>query len=283
LCTLSGLISSQTKFALQKNQVAKQGSTSHIDMSITSMDDQIREARLELQSIRHAQSEARQEFYKKREELRCGIDLLRLRIEDVLDVGLDFNVYLTAMQEANQADDFPYVALHFGHQALLLSTIHQMEMRNSLLKLTGTQSKGLVEFVDQAKNKLEEENAVLAAELSKNTALYVVDDRLAQTIVAQRLVIRKLNSLIERECSTVDEPAVALGTFVRIPLINEALYDVALDFSCVTFDSVEESPRDIKNLVTLREEDDEIMEMGHIYGINATLKRQWGMFQRQPA
>lgn len=254
------------------------------DISTTSMDDQILEARLELQNIRQTRLEEGHAFYKQREELRCGIDLLQSRIKDRLDAGLDFNVYLTAMQEVNQTDDNPYVALHFGYQVLLLSTIHQMEMRNSLLKLIGTQAKGLVKLVEQVKIKLEEENATLAAELSKNDALYVVDDQLAQKIVAQRLVIRKLNSLIEREFLSMDEPAIALGTFVRIPLINEPLYDVELDFSCVTFDSIDESPRNVeKNLVTLRKQDDEIFALRHIYGINATLRRQLGMFQRQSA
>jgi hypothetical protein len=159
-----------------------------------------------------------------------------------------------------------------------------MEIRNSLLKLTATHAKGLVKFVEHARNKLEEENSAMAAEISKNNELYVVDDRLAQKIVAQRLVIRKLNSLIEHESLPMDEPAIALGTFVRIPLINEPLYDVALDFSCVTFDSIDEAPSDFKNnFVTLKEEADKIFELSHIYGINATLRRQLGLFQRQSA
>jgi hypothetical protein len=83
---------------------------------MTDMDEQILEARLELQNIRQARLEESQEFYKQREELRCGIDLLQSRVDDVLDVGLDFNVYLTAMQEANRKDDSPHVALHFGQR-----------------------------------------------------------------------------------------------------------------------------------------------------------------------
>ena len=60
------------------------------------MDEQILEARLELQNIRQARLEESQEFYKQREELRCGIDLLQSRIDDVLDVGAGVELFSEA-------------------------------------------------------------------------------------------------------------------------------------------------------------------------------------------
>ena len=225
-----------------------------IELKMMSIDEKIRETKLELKSARRARWQDEKDFYDKREGMRCGISLLRSQIEDKLNRGVDVTVFKKIMEETNDDnDDFPSMSIHFGHQILLLSVVHQMEVRNSLLKLAGAQAKSMVLFFERNKSRIEEENAVLATDqintVTSFDGEYIVDDTLAQKVVAQRLVIRKLRDMLPQE--DFSSGGISLRALVDAPL-NEPVFWGKIENS--TFGNFfEVSPRNVKNLAPLYE------------------------------
>ena len=218
-----------------------------------SIEEKIRVTKLELESVRRARWQDEKDFYERSEEMRCGISLLRSQMEDKLSRGVDVTVFKNIMEETNDNDDFPSISIHFGHQILLLSVVHQMEVRNSLLKLAGAQAKSMVLFFERNKSRIEEENAVLATDqintVTSFDGEYIVDDTLAQKVVAQRLVIRKLRDMLPQE--DFSSGGISLRALVDAPL-NEPVFWGKIENS--TFGNFfEVSPRNVKNLAPLYE------------------------------
>jgi hypothetical protein len=249
------------------------------------IDEKIRLARIELSNARRDRWEDQKNFYSIMEELKCGISILRSRMQTVLDSGVDFDVIQDSMQEVNTRNEVPYVALHFGHQVLLVSALHQMEVLKRLLKLTATQGKAMANFFDEAKRKQEEESSAISL-LLYNTYVesesFIIDDRLAQAVVAQRLVIRKLRTILgENKPSASVENPITLGTVIEVPVLLEdssTLYDWSLDESCLSIDCVGEvSPRYVKSFVPMCNMESNLakIEMQCMPDVKAQSKGRW--------
>jgi hypothetical protein len=194
-----------------------------------SIEEKIRVTKLELESVRRARWQDEKDFYERSEEMRCGISLLRSQMEDKLSRGVDVTVFKNIMEETNDNDDFPSISIHFGHQILLLSIVHQMEMRNNLLKLATAQAKSMLRFFARTKSRIEKENAVLATDQVNTATSFdecIMDDALAQKVVAQRLVIRKLRNMLPQE--DFSSGGIMLGTFINVPL-DEPAFDEKIE------------------------------------------------------
>jgi hypothetical protein len=194
-----------------------------------SIEEKIRETELELESVRRARSQDEKDFYERSEEMRCEISLLRSQMVDKLNRGVDVTVFKNIMEETNDNDDFPSISIHFGHQILLLSIVHQMEMRNNLLKLATAQAKSMLRFFARTKSRIEKENAVLATDQVNTATSFdecIMDDALAQKVVAQRLVIRKLRNMLPQE--DFSSGGIMLGTFINVPL-DEPAFDEKIE------------------------------------------------------
>lgn len=251
---------------------------------MTDIDEKIRLTKIELTNARRARWEDQKSFYSKMEELKCGISVLRSRMQTLLDSGVDLNVIQDSMQEVNTRNEVPYVALHFGHQVLLVSALHQMEVLSRLLKLTAKQGKAMANFLDDAKSKQEEESSALALSLFNKYAeseSFIIDDQLTQRVVAQRLVIRKLRSILgENESNDYAENPIALGTVIQVPVLEDSstIYDWSLDESCLTLDCFgEDSPRNVKSYVPLCNTESNLakIEMPCMSGTDVHSKRRW--------
>jgi hypothetical protein len=252
------------------------------------IDEKIRMTRLELTNVRRARWEEEKNFYSRIEELKCGISILRSRMKDMVDSGVDFNFIQAIKQEVDRKNNVPYVALHFGHEVLLVSALHQMEVLKRLLILTAKQGKAMAAFLDESKFKLDEEHCSLALLLDKSFAeadLFVVDDRLALMVVAQRLVIRKIRTILGEDYESNDSGnPIPLGTVIQVPsqvrIFGEKCYAWSMDESCLTLDCFgEESPRHVRNVAPLSKIEGDIgkMEMELMANVNIQSRRRWGL------
>ena len=245
------------------------------------IDEKIRTAKLELASVRRSRWEEEKSFYNIIEELKCGISILRLRMKDTLDTGVDFNVIQTTMQEVNRKNNFSYVALHFGHEALILSVLHHMEVLKSLLKLTAKQCKAMAVSLDESKLELEEECRSLALLRDSKFAeaeSFVVDDGLARKVVAQRLVIRKVRSILAETESNDSGNSIPLDTVIQLPVLTSTSYHWSLEGSDLTMESFrDESPRNVKSFVPLSQIEDDVekLEIQCMRDINLESMSQW--------
>jgi hypothetical protein len=246
-----------------------------------SIEEKIRVTKLELESVRRARWQDEKDFYERSEEMRCGISLLRSQMEDKLSRGVDVTVFKNIMEETNDNDDFPSMSIHFGHQMLLLSIVHQMEMRNSLLKLAAAQAKSMVLFFERTKSRIEEENAVLATDqINTVTSFdeYIVDDALAQKVVAQRLVIRKLQGMLPQE--DFSSGGISMPTLANVPL-NEPVFGGKIENAFENF--FEASPRNVRNLVPLLDKiENSKLAMRSICDVSPPVSKRgwWGVFRR---
>mmetsp|Transcript_2498 Transcript_2498/g.3967 ORF Transcript_2498/g.3967 Transcript_2498/m.3967 type:complete len:292 (+) Transcript_2498:86-961(+) len=230
----------------------------------TLLDDKIKAVRQELTDVRRARWDAEKDFYEQTEEKRCGISILRSRMYELLNQGVDFQVFHDAMAEANnhKDDPVPYISMHFGLQVVLLSTIHQMELRKNVLKETAKSGKKMVLFLEEKKEIIEQETAALAVESVEKIGdcdRYVIDEALAQKVVAQRLVIRKLRSNDDcisnnSEHSTVSSSGGDYSTasherlrMTHVPV--EELEDIDMGEEDEDANELSSSPRDVKSIV----------------------------------
>lgn len=169
--------------------------------ALLKLDERIHNLQSELNRIRTARWKDDKIFHDDREAMRCGIMRLRSKIDAALDKGVDFQVFKDALDEVNKDAGEPYNLMHFSHQCLLLSTIHQMEARHNMVKVVGQQSKNMVTFIEAFKGHYEQKALSLKHQVAgkkRELDQCVVDETLAQKVVAQRLVIRKLRSIVHR-------------------------------------------------------------------------------------
>jgi hypothetical protein len=205
------------------------------------LDESINRIKIELQVLRRERWEREKEFYEQREVLHCEISLLQSRIQKVLAGSKSpLSVYEEVLNthtisSPKEEEQEPYVTLHRGHEVLLMASLHQLNARNNILQMTARHGKAMVEFLERAKNQLEEENALLELEqvnqLDKQHH-FVVDQRLAITVVAQRLVIRKIKNLLGE--AVEDIPFTSpIGTVL---VITDHIFPNEADYESQPFD-----------------------------------------------
>lgn len=217
-----------------------------------SLDEKIQRIKDELSNVRRSRWDDEKDFYEQTEEKRCGISILRSQLYESLNRGVDFQVFHDAMSAANndEKDPIPYMSMHFGHQVLLLSTIQQMELRKNVMRESAKAGRKMVQFLEEKKAALEQETAAIAVESVKKISecdMYIVDDAMAQKVVAQRLVIRKLMALRQkpaRDSLNVSlSSSSSVGNSVGRMIVNvptEEMEDVPMD---------DKSPRNVKSFV----------------------------------
>jgi hypothetical protein len=90
-------------------------------------------------------------------QLKLKCEIIAESVKKVLVAGHDHANYVSCMKRAMD-DDSSVSSITFGHQVLLLLTVHQMEVQETLLRLVCRQNRKLVKLVDRFKEGLRVQN-----------------------------------------------------------------------------------------------------------------------------
>lgn len=162
----------------------------------TALDTRIAAAKEELREIRERSKEKRDDAIQAIASLHKKRDALMGRMREVLREGLDLSDYASIMSKVLEEEN-PRDSMRFGHQVLLLMTIHIMEAQENLLRMTCKQNRKLVKSVERRKRALREQNSDheirFMNRLSKQyEGMRKLDDDFRQAIHAQEVVISRL-------------------------------------------------------------------------------------------
>ena len=162
----------------------------------TAIDTRIAAAKEELRQIRESWKEKQDDAMQAIASLHTKREALTGRIGEVLNEGLELSDYASIMLKV-LADENTRDSMRFGHQVLLLMTIHRMEALENLLRMTCKQNRKLVKSVERRKQALREQNSEhefqFMNRLSKQyEGMRKLDDDFRQAIHAQEVVISRL-------------------------------------------------------------------------------------------
>jgi hypothetical protein len=121
------------------------------------IEEKIESKRKTLHRIRERSEKAEADFQITVAQLKLKCDRTAESVKNVLDAGQDHSTYVSSMKRAME-DENPTSSIVFGHQVLLLLTVHQMEVQETLLRLVCKQNRKLVKLVDRFKEALREQN-----------------------------------------------------------------------------------------------------------------------------
>lgn len=195
------------------------------------LDDKIEAKKKAIRKLRELSSQERETSLKTLADLEAKLSDLRAKIRTVYETGLDLSVFSSAMTKA-MADEEPRNAIRFGHEVLLLTTIHSMEAQESLLRLTCSQNRRLVRLMERQKRGLREQNLEHEVQfMNRLSAQYEfmkqLDDAYRSAIHTQRLVVARFEWK-----SGIDIPAFPTPTLTAST--SEFLSEQKSAFSSVT-------------------------------------------------
>ena len=121
------------------------------------LDEQIARKKEKLRKLREDTTKNREAALIKMAEMETKKSQLQLKVQEVLEAGLDLSVFSQAMEKVY--GDYPRKSIMFGHQVLLLSTVHLMEVHETLLKICCRQKHSLVKFGKRRKRALRAQNS----------------------------------------------------------------------------------------------------------------------------
>lgn len=195
------------------------------------LDDKIEAKKKAIRKLREISSKEREASLKTIADLETKLSDLRAKIRTVYETGLDLSVFSSAMEKA-MADDKPRNAIRFGHEVLLLTTIHSMEAQESLLRLTCSQIRRLVRTMERQKRALREQNLEYEVQFMNRLStqyefMKQLEDAYRGAIHMQQLVIARF------EWKTgIDIPELSMPTLTAST--SEFLSEQKSAFSSVT-------------------------------------------------
>mmetsp|Transcript_7516 Transcript_7516/g.12527 ORF Transcript_7516/g.12527 Transcript_7516/m.12527 type:complete len:373 (+) Transcript_7516:98-1216(+) len=173
-------------------------------MTLDKLDKKIVRKREELRKFRDDAIIKREIDRKKLEELETKKAQLEANVRHVLKKGVELAVFAQIMQEANdkrtkRGDGQPphYNSITFGHEVLLLNTVHMMEVHEQLLRICVGQGKKLAKFVERRKITLREQNSEYVIRTVNKLSKYYgtmkkLEDDYRQAIQSQQVYIAKM-------------------------------------------------------------------------------------------
>ena len=183
---------------------------------VTTLDAKIAATKEELRELRDISDERREDAAQAIVSLLEKREALGERISVLLNAGLELSDYATVMAKF-VADEKPRDAIRFGHQVLLLMTIHMMEARDNLFRKICKQNQKLVKSVERRKRALREQNSEHEIRFMNQLSIQYegmrkLDYDFRQAIHAQEVVISRLEWKASIPAFPTPMPVLAAST-----------------------------------------------------------------------